>query len=213
MTDTLRTTSRTGGRVRRAARAAPSPDRLLGIYLNDHLAGAGAGVALARRMARTHRDTPAGPRLAEMASEIAEDQDSLREAMTALDVPLQWPRTAVGRLAEKVGRAKLNGRLVRRSPLSDLIELEALRLGVEGKGALWRALLVVAASDTRLDRVALARLAERAERQARLLESLRLDAVHRAFEPGPASQGGTADRRHGPADRRHGLRRKGGRVS
>jgi hypothetical protein len=40
---------------------------------------------------------------------------------------------------------------MRRSPLSDLIELEAMRTGVEGKAALWRALRALADSDSRLD--------------------------------------------------------------
>lgn len=155
--------------------------RLLTIYLNDHLAGAGGGVSLVRRMARTHRGTPAEAPLAELAEEIAEDRDSLREVMTALDVPARWPRVVVGRLAEKAARIKLNGRLASRSPLSDVLELEAMRLGVEGKASLWRSLRVLADTAGPLDPAAVGRLLARAERQAALLEGLRVEAVARTF--------------------------------
>ena len=42
--------------------------------------------------------------------------------------------------AEKLGRLKLNGRLLGYSPLSRVVELEALVLGVRGKLSLWLAL-------------------------------------------------------------------------
>ncbi|WP_411103149.1 hypothetical protein [Streptomyces sp. cmx-4-9] len=182
-------------------RGAPSPRRLLTIYLNDHLAAAGSGVALARRMARAHQDTPAAPRFTELAREVSEDRDSLREVMTALDIPAHWSRAALGRLAEKAGRLKLNGRLVARSPLSDVLELEAMRLGIEGKGALWRSLQVLAESDARLDRTAMARLCDRAEQQAELTESLRVAAVGRTFTVGARTVRAVPARRHGTGRR------------
>ncbi|MEW1633021.1 hypothetical protein AB0469_03000 [Streptomyces sp. NPDC093801] len=180
----------------------PDPQRLLAVYLNDHLAGAGSGVSLIRRIARTHRRTPAGPALAGLAAAIAEDRESLRAFMTALDVPAQWPRVAAGRLVEKAARLKPNGRLVQRSPLSDVLELEAMRLGVEGKASLWRSLRVLAATDSRLDLAAVDRLLARAGRQASLLEALRLEAARGTFAA-PAADAAQA-RRHGGAAR-HGM--------
>ncbi|MCX4524157.1 MULTISPECIES: hypothetical protein [unclassified Streptomyces] len=159
----------------------PRPQRLLTIYLNDHLAGASGGVSLIHRMARTHRGTPAGAPLAELAREIAEDRESLREIMTALDVPERWPRVVMGRLAEKAARVKLNGRLVRRSPLSDVLELEAMRLGVEGKASLWRSLETLAATTAPLAPATVDRLLSRAQRQAAVLEELRVEAAGRTF--------------------------------
>ncbi|MFK0221126.1 hypothetical protein ACIQWN_23410 [Streptomyces vinaceus] len=165
------------------SRTEPSPEqqRLLAIYLNDHLAGAGSGVSLIRRIARAHRNRPAAEPLAELAAEIADDRESLRAFMTALDVTEQWPRVAVGRLAEKAARLKLNGRLVRRSPLSDVLELEAMRLGVEGKASVWRSLKALAVTDSRLDQSAVDRLLRRAVRQETVLEALRVQAARRAF--------------------------------
>ncbi|MFJ9338776.1 hypothetical protein ACIRP0_05725 [Streptomyces sp. NPDC101733] len=206
------TARRTGAGPTAPGSRSPSPadrHRLLAIYLNDHLAGASGGVDLVRRMARTHRGTPAGRPLAELAGQIAEDRESLREVMGALDVPAQWSRVVVGRLAEKAGRIKLNGRLVTRSPLSDVLELEALRLGIEGKASLWQSLGSLADAADHLDRSAVDRLLARARRQAATVERLRGEAARRTFTPAansvnstkaapaPAGRGG-ADGRHRP---------------
>lgn len=178
----------------RMKRTAPDPRRLLGIYLNDHLAGSGAGIALVRRAARAHRGTDAGPRLAALAEEITEDRDSLREVMMALDVPANNLRMLMGSAVAQAGRLKPNGRLLSRSPLSDVLELEAIRLGVEGKKELWRALHTLARTDPLLDTEAMGRLLARAERQADILEALRLAAVGRAMRSTP---------RAAPAPARH----------
>ncbi|HEX2017168.1 MAG TPA: hypothetical protein VGN69_10765, partial [Solirubrobacteraceae bacterium] len=79
--------------------------------------------------------------------------------------------------AEKLGRLKLNGQLVGYSPLSRLVELDGLVVGVTGKLALWRALESVAKSDPRLEQADLARLIERAERQLARVEERRLAAA------------------------------------
>ncbi|MEV6580958.1 hypothetical protein AB0M92_22630 [Streptomyces sp. NPDC051582] len=186
---------------------AATRQRLLTVYLNDHLAGAGSGVSLIRRMARTQRDTPAGPLLAELAEEITEDRESLRETMTALDVPARWPRVALGRLAEKAARLKLNGRLVSRSPLSDVLELEAMRLGVEGKASLWRSLGTLAETAGPLDPAAVGRLLDRAERQAAVLERLRVNAVGRTFTADDGTPA-RAGRDHARRTARHPLSRR-----
>ena len=46
----------------------------------------------------------------------------------------------MGWTGEKLGRLKLNGQLLGYSPLSRLIELEGLMLGIAGKLAMWIAL-------------------------------------------------------------------------
>ncbi|MFF0430909.1 hypothetical protein ACFYU9_01600 [Streptomyces sp. NPDC004327] len=168
----------------RSRSPSPDPERLLRIYLNDHYAGSAAGDALVRRVSRAHGHGPAGRRLRELADEIAEDRESLVRIMTALGVPVMRTRALIMRCAEKVGRAKLNGRLVSRSPLSDVLDLESLRLGVEGKLALWRSLGEVARDDDRIDAGTVHHLADRAERQIEQLEDLRLAAVRRALTPG-----------------------------
>lgn len=93
--------------------------------------------------------------------------------MTDLGVPVMRHRMALGWLGEKAGRLKPNGRLVSRSPLSDLVELEAMRLGVEGKLCAWRSLLALAGTDTRIGRARITGLLQRAERQIETLDALR----------------------------------------
>jgi hypothetical protein len=152
--------------------------KLLGIYLNDHLAGSRSGVDLARRLVDAHRDTEAGAALQRVATQIAEDRESLLQIMAALDVPASRTKALGGWIAEKVGRLKLNGRLIRRSPLSSVLELETLLLGVQGKAAGWRTLRVVAKHDTRLDIARLDELLARAASQIDTLEDLRIQAVN-----------------------------------
>ncbi|MFD0354036.1 hypothetical protein ACFVHW_09835 [Streptomyces sp. NPDC127110] len=174
----------------------PAPE-LLGIYLNDHLTGASAGTELLRRAARSHRDTALGPPLAALAREVAEDRESLRAVMAGLGVPESRGRAALGRLAEKAGRLKLNGRLFTRSPLSDVLELEAMRLGVEGKACMWRTLQALADRGARVDGARLHELVLRAERQIRILETLRGERSAQVFAPEVA--GATAGRRRSAA--------------
>src|SRR5437660_983467 len=50
---------------------------LLGIYLNDHLAGATGGVELARRSAAAHQGGEAGAALGRLASDVAMDRAAL----------------------------------------------------------------------------------------------------------------------------------------
>ena len=147
---------------------------LLGIYLNDHLAGATAGSELARRAAASSRGTPAAALLRRLADEISQDRASLIDMMRALGVPRRRYKVGLAWAGEKAARLKINGRLLTRSPLSALEEVEMLRLGVEGKAAGWRTLRTLADSDRRLDADQLERLMKRARAQADQLEEQRV---------------------------------------
>lgn len=160
-----------------AAAAGRSAGTPLQIYLNDHFGGATAGLEMFRRAAAAQRDQPAGPALERLAAEVAQDRERLRDIMRSLGVRPKRSRVAAGWVAEKAGRLKLNGRLVRRAPLSDLMELEALLLGVEGKGAGFRALRALSDREAQLDPAQLDALADRARQQARTLEELRVRAA------------------------------------
>ncbi|MFF7203430.1 MULTISPECIES: hypothetical protein [unclassified Streptomyces] len=146
---------------------------LLRIYLNDHLAGSTGGVELLRRSARSHRSSSIGRELARLAAEVAADREALLRLMAQLGVPPQRAKVALGWIGEKAGRLKFNGRVASRSPLSDVLELEVMRLGVEGKASCWRTLRALAESDDRLDAVLIDGLLDRAKEQAAALEALR----------------------------------------
>jgi len=163
---------------------------LLGIYLNDHLAGATAGLELARRMASAQRDKPHGSTLDQIATEIDEDRAALITIMGNLDVPVRQYKVYAGWVAEKLGRLKLNGHLTDRSPLSDFLELEGLRLGVEGKLALWRTLGALTTVEPRLRTEQLDDLEARAQRQVATLEGLRMSTGRQVFAPAGSASGG-----------------------
>ena len=156
-------------------------DRLLGIYLNDHLAGATAGLELARRTLGRNKEGKLGASLSRITSAIEEDRDALRSIMERLGVAPNLAKTSLARVAERAGRLKLNGRLLTYSPLSRVEELETLRLGVEGKLCLWRTLKDVRAGDPRLEGVDLDELARRAESQRDELEAMRIASARKAF--------------------------------
>jgi len=158
----------------------PEPDRLLAIYLNDHLAGATLGLELARRLRRSNEGDPEfGPELAAICAEIEVDRETLRTAMDRLGVAQGRLKPAVAWLAERLGRLKPNGRLRSYSPLSRLAELEMLLVGIAGKRRLWLAL--DRAQRDRLGSLDLPALAERASEQLRRTDTLHLLAVERAL--------------------------------
>jgi hypothetical protein len=154
---------------------------LLPIYLNDHLAGSTAALELVRRALRSNSQDEYGPPLARLAAEVEQDRKALLSIMAGLGVGSDRAKLLAAWAAEKVGRLKLNGRLLGYSPLSRLMELEVLMLGVTGKLALWRTLRQLAAEDSRLDRRDLDRLIERAAGQQQEVETLRERAVIDAF--------------------------------
>lgn len=154
-------------------------DKLLGTYLNDHLAGSMIGVELSRRARNQNKHTPLGRFLGELVKEIEEDRDTLKGVMDALDVGQDRAKIAFGWAGEKLGRLKPNNRLFGYSPLSRVIELEGLSLGIEGKRSLWQALRGV--DEPRLAEFDFDALIERAERQRTGVEEHRLAAAGRAF--------------------------------
>ena len=162
-------------------RSKPERARLLAIYLNDHLAGATAGQALARRLARTHRGTSLREQLERIATEVAEDRAALLELMARVGAHTAGYKVILAAAGERLSMLKPNGAVRGRSPLSDLVELEGMRLGVEGKAAGWRTLRQLAEVDLRLDVQQLDKLIARADRQRDTLEELRVRAARDAL--------------------------------
>jgi hypothetical protein len=162
--------------VRHATTAEESDagTRFLAVYLNDHLAGSTAVLELVRRAAGEYEGSELGTFLSRLAGEFEEDREALRRVMSAAGVREQAAKLALAWLAEKAGRLKLNGSILSRSPLTPLVELEAVELGVHGKVLLWhvlRARLPPGSAAVDLDE-----LIARAERQAAELEEHRVAA-------------------------------------
>src|SRR5688572_23690464 len=133
----------------------------LSVYLNDHFAGATAGVDLAHRAVG-----------GEIAAEIEEDRGALIEVMDHLRVRQDPAKVALGWAAMQAARRRFAAELLGHAPVSRLEQIEALALGVEGKLALWQALRHTHGSDPRLESVDFEDLIARARSQRRRLERL-----------------------------------------
>jgi hypothetical protein len=158
----------------------PAPSKYLATYLNDHLLGATAGGELVRRAARENEGSDLGAFLSELAAALDADRDSLLAIMEELGVKTDRVKVAAGWAVEKVGRLKPNAQLRGYSPLSPLVELEGLSIGIQGKLAMWRALAEIA-DELGLDRTRLQELAVRAESQQADVERHRVEVARRAL--------------------------------
>lgn len=152
---------------------------LLRTYLQDHHAGATASLELARRAASSNEDHPSGAELAKIADDIEADRETLERVMEELQVGASSVKDGAAWTAEKLGRLKPNNRLFGYSPLSRVVELEGLVLGVTGNAALWEALK--AAIETRIEGVDFDTLSVRAQDQRTRLERLRREAAAEAL--------------------------------
>lgn len=155
--------------------------KYLAIYLNDHLMGSTVGLELVRRVAGGHKGEELGTFASALAEEIESDRDALVDIMATLDASRDQVKVAAGWITEKVGRLKLNGELRSPSPLSPLVELEGLSMGIEGKRLLWVTLAETEAIAQRVGAERLQALIARAEQQREDVERRRRDAARRAL--------------------------------
>jgi hypothetical protein len=148
-------------------------DKLLAIYLNDHLAASTGGLSLAKRARDAHE--PLDPELhrflVELTGEIAEDRRELLRAIDLVGAPKDPLKRLTAAAVERAGRLKTNGRLFKRSPLSSLVELEGLSIAVQGKRTGWEVLHDL--EHPKLAPVDFAQLIRRAEDQHRRIEDRR----------------------------------------
>ena len=163
--------------------------KFLTIYLQDHAAGATAGSRRAARLAEAEAESQDAPALAKFADDVAADFATLLRLMVRLGVEPSRLKAAVASTAEKLGALKLNGRVVRRSPLSTVVELEAMQMAVRCKRSSWETMQMVIPTPAPVD---LDALDARADHQLEVLSGLHAGCVANAFAPQPS---GVADMR------------------
>lgn len=174
-----------------AVRGAASNPTRMRIYLNDHLAGATGGVALARRCLANNRGTGYEAFLADLLGRLHEDRQVLEGVIDRLGLRRSRGKVLAGLAVERVSRVKLNGQLRGYSPLSRVIEFEGLCAGVDAKRSMWRSLREVAADYPPLADFPFDEYLERASRQREELEVRRLDAARDAFAPRGSDEAAT----------------------
>jgi hypothetical protein len=146
----------------------------LTIFLRNHEAAARAGLDLIRRAAKAQRRRPWGEQLAVLANDAEADLLALQRLMRRLSVTPDPVLGTVLRVGERAGRLKPNGHLVRRAPLSDLVEVQGILTVLTLKSAGWRALAAAGVADD--GEPGLAELVARADRQRQSVLALH-DAV------------------------------------
>jgi hypothetical protein len=152
--------------------------RALAIYLKDHHAAGSAGARLAARLAENiSPDVEGRDELARVAQQVKEDLHTLERVMLAEKVRPNATKDTLAKGLELLGRLKPNGQVTGRAPLTDVIELETLLVGIAGKAALWRSL---GDGGTRAI-VDLDELLSRAEAQRATVSLYRDRAASRAF--------------------------------
>ena len=166
---------------------------LLSIYTNDHLAASVGGIELVKRMLGEHRGSDYEQPLEQLLGELREENASLSAMIEALGFNIRRYKQLALWFGEKLSRAKLNGRLMSRSPLSALVEFEFLASAVRAKRSGFETLREVAEIEPRLDRAELDRLIEQANRQYEWLTHTRRDVAAAVFGGDPEAPEEAAD--------------------
>lgn len=153
---------------------------LLGLYLSDHLTGATAGAERIERMAADFVDTPVFAALSELAAEIRGEHLYVRHLIGELGLRRRPVAEAVSWVGERVGRLKSNGSLLKRSPMTLVLEVELMRSAVIGKLGMWQT-LDDNAEALGLDAEQFREFAQKAEHQREVLDTVHSYARSRAF--------------------------------
>lgn len=142
--------------------------RYLRAYLSDHLALSEGIGALAERVRDAPRWAEQRTSLEILVEVLRQDREDLEQVLADRGVRPDPLKRTLARLGERVGRLKGNGRIVRGSPLTRLIELEGLQLGLSGSLAPW-----VTLRDLGVDRERAEAAIVRLARQQGMLDRLR----------------------------------------
>ncbi len=154
--------------------------KYLATHLNDHLAIATGTIELARRVVSQYGASDLGALAQGLMPALEEDRRAITAVMARTGARRDPVKTRIAWAAEKAGRLKLNGRLTGRSPLSPLVELTGLSLGLSASVLLWQGLAVVS-DELGLDADALRDAARRAERARDEVEGRRPEIARSAL--------------------------------
>jgi hypothetical protein len=150
-------------------------------YLNDHLAGAVAGLELLDHLVHLLQGSTAEAELLGIRSEVEEDRKTLQGLLHEIGGAESRVRQAAAWFTEKMGRAKLQFDDAGSGDLRILEGLETLALGIQGKAALWRALGVAATRIPPAQRMDFKALERRALSQFERVDCLRLQKASSAL--------------------------------
>jgi len=145
----------------------------IAVYLNDHLAGATAGVNLVGQAADRHRSDELGEFFAPLAAEIKADLVTLEQLIVDMRVDKSATKAALVEIGSKLTAPKFSAEGAGNQHLGDFVTLETLSIGVEGKRCMWKALKTVTDAYPALQALDLDELESRAQGQRERLEDKR----------------------------------------
>lgn len=120
-------------------------------HMRTHLLGASGGTAAFERVAHTHGIPEVAAGLKAMAEEIKQERDWLREMMADVGIEPNVISRLASQGAETLAKFRPTPRLVGRSDLMDVLELEALYAAVVTKRNGWRLMRQAARAGANLD--------------------------------------------------------------
>ena len=148
-------------------------------YLNDHLAGSIAAVALLEDLIERYSGQPLESFFVELRREVKADQDLLRKLLGDAEEKESFVRKFLAWMAAKLAGTKFNFAGEEIGGVGLVQAFETLSMGIRGKQLLWRALATC--NWTALRDVDLARLEQRAIEQQERVEEERLSIAREAF--------------------------------
>src|SRR4029450_8482981 len=121
-------------------------------YLNDHLAGAAAGIQLAERCRDRDPESELGHVLQTLLIEIRHDREVLERVISVLGGSPNTIKRATALGAERVSSLRTSLPMIGPGSRESarLEEIEVLSLGIEGKRLMWAALAQLSSADERL---------------------------------------------------------------
>ncbi|HEX3682308.1 MAG TPA: hypothetical protein VHU83_07170 [Bryobacteraceae bacterium] len=151
----------------------------LAAYLHDHLAGSNFAIELLENFEQQHAGEPLGTFAAAELALLVEDRQLLQGIIGRVGAESSVFKEAAGWMAEKASRFKLRHPSSREFGTFEALEL--LALGIHGRVSLWRALSIIASTDTRLSGEDFEALAARAQAQHDRVEERRLQIATAAL--------------------------------
>jgi hypothetical protein len=161
-------------------------DAPIHVYLNDHLAGATAGVDLVKQAAERH-DGELGEFFGELADEISGDYNTLTSLVDQMNVQGSGAKEVLAKAGASISSTKFSGESIDDPEFGTFLTLETLSIGVEGKLCMWKALKVVQGEYPELESTDIDTLIERAQSQRDRLEGKRLEVAGGALSAAKVS--------------------------
>jgi hypothetical protein len=169
-------------RVRLTKRNRLVPLKDLQTYLQDHFAGSVAGLEIISHLIATHSGDCDEQFFIELRQEIEQDQETLKKILQSLGAGTAPLRNTTAYFAEKFARLKVRLEDPGGTELARLEQIEALALGIEGKGALWNTLQAIQENAPALRDIDFCRLSQRADAQRKRVEARRIQWARGAFK-------------------------------